>query len=710
MDRTRITLALVLSAVVIIGWPLVMNRFFPPSPKPAADIQSPATEQQDEKSQSAGQPTPPSPTTPPTTPAPASPQPQETTEAALQEFTVETYYWKAKFSNRGAVATSWNIKKKKNAPINPDIKGADGRDLELIPQDALDRVGAPFRLHLPWSPDLTAHLNQVHFEVEGVEPGQQAVSMGDGEKRQITFVYSSPSVVARKTFTFYGGRFDFDFTAGVESNGVRQPVYTVLGPRIGDQADHQTGTYSTPPQVVTYDLAGEREQYLGAGITPAFGKITSIDQAANRIQLDIPLAGDIDRINIVGGDDRIFIGEARVTDREAGGLTLTLDRLPEGVAPGNGVAQGTDTIRHGYRWAGVVDRYFSMVAIPELPINEAVLTNIHLKSSPQNEAPREYPSLAIPVRPDSVTHIFVGPKERDLLVEAGERYGTDLEALIDYGMFAFMIRPIIPLIGWALDGLGKVFHNYGWGIVVVTIIINLAMSPLRWYSSKKMKKAAKHQPRMKELQEQIKKYKNDPKKNERELQQLQQEQMALMKEANPLGGCMPLLLQMPIFWSFFVFLTISLDVRQAPWIFWIKDLSTADPYYALPLVMCVSMIASTKLTPQPATADPQMKMQRVMMTWLMPIMLTGFFFISAPSGLVLYWMVSNMVGVGIQLVINKITTEPDSEGQAADKKESFMPGTDDDGSALASNQSPRARKRRAAKRRREMIGGSSDAT
>ena len=126
---------------------------------------------------------------------------------------------------------------------------------------------------------------------------------------------------------------------------------------------------------------------------------------------------------------------------------------------------------------------------------------------------------------------------------------------------------------------------------MVTIIINLALLPLRWYSSKKMKKAAKHQPRMKELQDKIKKLKENPKKHERELQQLQQEQMALMKEANPLGGCLPLLLQMPIFWSFFVFLTISLDVRHAPWILWIKDLSTPDPYKILPIVMCITMIA-----------------------------------------------------------------------------------------------------------------------
>src|ERR1041385_7565659 len=137
-----------------------------------------------------------------------------------------------------------------------------------------------------------------------------------------------------------------------------------------------------------------------------------------------------------------------------------------------------------------------------------------------------------------------------------------------------------------------------------------------------------------------------------------------MKEANPLGGCLPLLLQLPIFWSVYMYLGMSLDVRHAQWLGWVHGLSKPDPLKILPIVMCVSMIASTKFTPQPANADPAMKMQRVMMTWLMPVMLTYFFFLSAPSGLVLYWMVSNLVGVGIQLLINKRNADRESAAGA----------------------------------------------
>jgi YidC/Oxa1 family membrane protein insertase len=228
---------------------------------------------------------------------------------------------------------------------------------------------------------------------------------------------------------------------------------------------------------------------------------------------------------------------------------------------------------------------------------------------------------------------------------------------------------LIPILAWSLKGLAKTFGNFGWAIVTVTVLINLALSPLRLYSSTKMKKAAKHQPRLKELQERMKKLKENPKKNEKELLQLQQEQLAIMKEANPLGGCMPLILQMPIFWAVYLYLGSSLDVRHAPWMFWIADLSKPDRLYILPIVMCVTMIASTQLTPQPPSTDPSMKMQRIMMTWLMPIMLTWFFFFSAPSGLVLYWMVSNLIGVVIQLVINKKTAHLTAEQPTLSSKD-----------------------------------------
>jgi YidC/Oxa1 family membrane protein insertase len=215
----------------------------------------------------------------------------------------------------------------------------------------------------------------------------------------------------------------------------------------------------------------------------------------------------------------------------------------------------------------------------------------------------------------------------------------------------------------ALRVINQFTHNFGWSIVILTVALNMLFFPLRWRSSIIMKRAAAMAPRMKDLQERMKKLeKNDPR-----MLDLQKEQIALMKEGNPLMGCLPLLLQMPFFIAVFAILTVSIEVRNAPFFGWIHDLSSMDPYYILPIVMCVTMIAQTALTP--STADPiQKKVQ-----YLMPLILTVAFFRTAPAGLVLYWMVSNLVGVAQQYIINRLNpTNPPAA--AADTSGSDGPG------------------------------------
>jgi YidC/Oxa1 family membrane protein insertase len=684
MDRSRILIAILLSAVILIGWPVAM-RYFNMWPDPATqstpmppvstdpqannNAQSPATTQTggDPNSKvdasTAKSKTPSTGANKSVISSATVPAAVPTTTVGQKDIVIKTSNWQAKISNHGAVITSWILLKEGNR----DLTAADGSPLELIPQQQLEQLGAPLRFRLPWSSELTAQLNQVNFQVEGASDSE--ITLHAGEQRELVFTYTSPTATARKSFTFYGDKFIFDTTAAVTANGSPQPVELVIGPRIGDQTDKQTGgSYSTPPQVVTYSTEGKRHSFMGAHITTPFAKITQLDETAKRIQIEKPLADYVDSIKIIGGDGKNFItylGTARVVSREPGNTTLTLDVLPQGISIGNAVAQDSDTIKQGVRWAGLVDHYFGMLAIPSQAVSDIALTNVQLRNGEQEPAATDYPSVAIPVSADAPTRVFVGPKDRQLLASLSKELGTDFESIIDYGFFGFIVRPIVPLLGFALDSLNGLFHNYGWAIVVVTALVNMLLFPMRWYSSKKMKQAAKHQPRMKELQDRMKKLKENPKRSEREMQELQREQMELMKEANPMGGCLPMLLQMPIFWSFFIFLTISLDMRHAPWILWVKDLSKADPLHILPIIMCVTMIASTALMPQPPVTDPAMKFQRMLMTWLMPVMLTWFFFLSAPSGLVLYWMISNVVGVGIQLVINKLTTEPATAGAGA---------------------------------------------
>jgi YidC/Oxa1 family membrane protein insertase len=166
-----------------------------------------------------------------------------------------------------------------------------------------------------------------------------------------------------------------------------------------------------------------------------------------------------------------------------------------------------------------------------------------------------------------------------------------------------------------------------------------------------MKKAQKLAPRMKELQEKIKGLKqNDPR-----LKELQMEQLRLMKEGNPLGGCLPLLIQMPFLIALYIAITISIDFRQSSFL-WIQDLSAGDPTHLLPVLMAGSMLVLQLITPAPS-ADP---LQRKMMAIIMPLMMLYILW-SAPAGLLVYWLVGNLVGFGQQLVINRLLKSEDDE-------------------------------------------------
>jgi len=700
-------MALALSLVVLMSWPLVMRYLAPRAIDDPVQFDDTAQQAPAEKPQEAHVAA--VKKVAPAAPLAAPPQQQpQTTQVGQRDVTItfidgNKEYWRATLSNRGVVATSWILYRYRENGEERTITGADGKPLELIPQHIPEPLSPPLSLRTPWLPEIAQQLNQVNFQIEGLGPAENEVTLGPADSRTISFKYTSPSVTATKAFTFHGGSFVFDVTAEVTAGGSEQAVEIVLGPRIGDQSDKQTGSYTTPPSVVGFTRDGKRQQIPGASITPGFATITVVNHDSNQIELDKPLADGVAQVKLTADQGARLVGYARVVAREANGQRITLDSLPEGTSTGNGVAQGADTLRNLYGWAGVSDHYFAMLAVPDpnQSVPQITLTNIQMK---EGETTLDYPSAAVPVSTASKLHIFVGPKDRELLAAVGKELGANLAALIDYGLFSFAVKPLVPALAAGLNFFRNLFGNYGWAIVAVTVLINLALSPLRFYSSKKMKKAAKHQPRMKELQDRMKKLKENPKKYERELQELQQEQLALMKEANPLGGCMPLLLQMPIFWAVYLYLGSSLDVRHAPWMLWIKDLSTPDPLKILPIVMCVTMIASTKLTPQPVSADPSMKMQRIMMTWLMPIMLTWLFFFSAPSGLVLYWMVSNIVGVLIQLWINRMTADLTAEIAAA----TAASGGSKSGSRPADKSAPKRPKDKGGKRRQERGGGAEE--
>jgi len=216
---------------------------------------------------------------------------------------------------------------------------------------------------------------------------------------------------------------------------------------------------------------------------------------------------------------------------------------------------------------------------------------------------------------------------------------------VDFGWFSALVVPLHRTLKWLNGFVG----NYGWSIILLTVLINIVIFPLRHKSVVSMRKMQELAPEMKAIQARYAHLKaTDPAK-----QKMQQETMALYKKhgANPVSGCLPMLLTMPILFAMFRLLSAAVEIRGAPFTLWITDLSVHDPFFVTPLLMSASMFVQQRL--QPSAADP---MQQKMML-LMPIMFT-FFFLWAPSGLVLYWLTSNLFGIGQQLTTNRIIGPP----------------------------------------------------
>jgi YidC/Oxa1 family membrane protein insertase len=297
-----------------------------------------------------------------------------------------------------------------------------------------------------------------------------------------------------------------------------------------------------------------------------------------------------------------------------------------------------------------------MVAVPAKKLNGLEFQTTQYDYLANGTPQKRYLLTAwVPIPTDgSRSAVYTGPKDHYLLNQTNAqlrqaigRDSIDLEGTIDFGWGSWMSRRLAVPILSAIKWLKKLTGSYGVAIILFTIVIYSLFFPLKWRSSKSMKKAQKLAPRMKELQEKIKGMKqNDPR-----LKELQVEQLRLMKEGNPLGGCLPLLIQMPFLFALYRAITISLDFRQASFL-WLPDLSAPEPYFIhiLPILMAGTMIVLQLITPAPS-ADP---LQRKMMAIGMPLFMLYILW-SAPSGLLLYWLVGNIVGFAQQFVINKWT-------------------------------------------------------
>jgi YidC/Oxa1 family membrane protein insertase len=319
------------------------------------------------------------------------------------------------------------------------------------------------------------------------------------------------------------------------------------------------------------------------------------------------------------------------------------------IVTGNGVVQRDDSLKSisrekadtlsifpAVQYVGIQDNYFLTALRPEKSAG-AIIRAIDVPAVEKKEKRREL-YAAVNAAPDGVVSgaAFFGPKEAKVV----DRYG--FEKTLQLGVFGIIARFFLAALLW----LNKFTKNYGWAIIVLTLIIKLVLYPLQHKWLIGMKKMQKLQPKQEAIKAKYKKARTDPEQK----QKMNMEMMKLYQQEgiNPAGGCLPFVLQIPILWGFYGLLSHAIELRGAPFIFWIHDMSMKDPYYITPLLMTVTMFIQQAITP--STADPAQKK----MFMIMPLVM-GWIFKEFPTGVVLYWLMQNLLTIIQQLLMNKFT-------------------------------------------------------
>ena len=591
MQQKRLIFALLISTAILFLWSYFVP-VKPPQPGVAPSTQAPQQT-----------PTPNSTPIAAVTPSPSGSPADSANAAPHRVISIKTPLYEAKLDSLGAEAVSWIIKTNKDS--GEEIYSVAGPKktkvpLELVSQEGLKRQPREAPLQLATGDaSVDSLLTTTNYLIDGVDggTGDSELVLGAGEKKRISFLLNDKAtgLDVVKTLVLDGDSYIAEFEVTIKRGDKIVPQAKVrVGTSIGDQGVKHYTFYSVAPEAVA--AVGDKvERHQAHAVNE---NKTSPDHLA--------LSGPVD-------------------------------------------------------WAGVGDTYFAMVAVPAKRLEGLELQTTQYDYAGNGKPEKRYLISAwVPIPTDgSRSVVYTGPKDHYLLTQASAnlrqalgRSNIDLEGLIDYGWLSWMSRPLAVPILSSIKWLQRLTNSYGVAIILFTIVIYSLFFPLKWRSSKSMKKAQKLAPRMKELQEKIKGMKqNDPR-----LKELQVEQLRLMKEGNPLGGCLPLLIQMPFLFALYRAITISLDFRQASFL-WLPDLSAPEPYFIhiLPILMAATMIVLQLITPAPS-ADP---LQRKMMAIGMPMFMLYVLW-SAPSGLLLYWLVGNIVGFAQQFVINK-RTNPETD-------------------------------------------------
>ena len=617
-NQSRFLIAAAISMAVLFGW----SYFFAPK-KPAGDANANVAANSNTASPATPQaaPTVQSPQTPPET---AATTPDTTPNRTI---TIRSPLYEVTLDSKGAVATSWVLIQNKS-PKEERLLWADGsnetvkKPLQLISAEALAKSPreVPFRLSTD-DQAINGFVNERNYVVTGADGD---VVLAAGQEKEIQFRLTDASGVdVTKTFVFRADNYLADLKVTLTKAGQNVPnTKLLIGASIGDQGIPHHNFYHIEPEAVAHS-DGAVIRHPGTGFT-----FDANNQGA------LPVPGNAD-------------------------------------------------------WAGVADAYFAMAAIPAQksqgveyratkyefptePFYDGIISWV--TRSQKTSETRHLITAYVPIAADgSVTKIFTGTKDyfalanqyTDVLSKDTGRH-IEMVDLINFSNYSW-IRPItktlaVPIL-YALNFFNGLTHNYGVAIIVFTFLFYSLLFPLRWSQSRSFKKASGNAPKMKAIQDKIKdlQKKGVPTDDPR-MRQLQMEQLKMTKDALPIGGCLPMLLQFPLLIAFYTAVTISLDLRQSTFI-WLPDLSAADPFHLLEFAFALSMILSMKFTPQAATVTPEQQMQQKMMTYFMPVMMLWVMW-SAPSGLLLYWFFGNIVSFGQQMLINRMNKKNSPPGAA----------------------------------------------
>jgi YidC/Oxa1 family membrane protein insertase len=589
----RLLIAFLAVMIFLAGYQFVLKKYGPPPQKPQTQQETASTQPQQSPAPASSV----VPSAVATKSGKGTPAAVPTRQASAEaETVIENDLYKITFTNRGAQVKSWVLKQ---------YSDDKGKPLDLVHVMAAQQLSTTSQPAYPlslWTYDenLRKKLGSVLYVVsENTPPSPKAGEDGapaglNGAKKLIAFEYADGETTVRKSFTF-----DESYIVKVDTvvtqNGAGVEALTVWPAGFGDETVHA----SYAAQSVDYAPLHPGKKWWGG-------------------------TKEVERHSVKD-------------------------------------VSGANTIRNPFFWAGAADQYFAAIFLPDDPANASLVTLRNTIKVPKNlDKPDPNETIDAEVIGAAVGHttghtslrLFAGPKDLKLLdtikptpVAGLNEQPPDLGSLIDLGTFGFFARPLFVWLRWTNQHIG----NWGWSIVVVTIIINLALLPLRLSSMKSSLKTAKIQPQIKAIRDKYGKIPlRDPRRAEAN-RKIQEETAALMKEhgVNPVGGCLPLLIQLPFLWAFYSMLGNLIELRHAHW-FYIHDLSGPDPWHILPVLIVLSTWVVQKMTPQ-GGMDPQ---QQKMMNLMMPVML-GFISINLSAGLCLYWVVGNIVAMLMQVGLNR---------------------------------------------------------